>query len=113
MNTTVKIRKQKMKKISQQCMQLLRLLMKYQEPVKVHSQRERKETKAMRKYRGEMCTKTEKQFKEKFRIFKCNFDDVVRIKRLKTPTNPLPHPIQPLKTPTNTTAPSNTSRVAM
>lgn len=35
-------------------MQLLHLLMKYQEPVKVHSQGERTETEAMRKYGGDV-----------------------------------------------------------
>ena len=77
--------------------------MKFQESVKVLIEEKLTEIETMmEKYGGEMCTKTKKeeQFKEKFRIFKCNFDHIMSILRNfieKSPTNLVSDPIQPEK----------------
>ena len=81
----------------------MHLLMKFQESVKVLIKEKVIETEIMmEKYGGEMCTKIKKQeqFKEKFRIIKCNFDHIMSILSHfieKSPTNLVSDPIQPEK----------------
>ena len=91
-----------MKGKSEQRVQFMHLLIKFQELVKVHFKEERTETENLEKYGGEMRTKTGMKNNSKKNFVYINVNLVIQCVSLdllfeKIPTNLLRDPMQPEK----------------